>query len=215
MAAYDARGSARIPSPMHDGLPFPAEEYRDRARRVRERMRERGVDVLFVTSPPNLLLPDRVRVDLVSAARAGRRGGARRATSGSCSSTTSATRRSCASARPLRRRGVLPLRGRARHRRGAVPAERGWLDGAIGARALVAGAGGAARRRAGRPAAGARRRVVSRRLDRRPRPAGQVAGRARVRAPGLGDRRRCIRRPRRASCGRAAPSCRSRPGSTR
>jgi Xaa-Pro aminopeptidase len=39
---------------MHDGLPFPPEEYRDRARRVRERMRERGVEVLFVTSPPNL-----------------------------------------------------------------------------------------------------------------------------------------------------------------
>ncbi len=39
---------------MHAGLPFTTEEYRDRARRVRERMRERDVDVLFVTSPPNL-----------------------------------------------------------------------------------------------------------------------------------------------------------------
>ncbi len=39
---------------MHGALPFPPEEYRGRARRVRERMRERGVDVLFVTSPPNL-----------------------------------------------------------------------------------------------------------------------------------------------------------------
>jgi Xaa-Pro aminopeptidase len=37
-----------------DGLPFSVEEYRDRARRVRARMREREVDVLFVTSPANL-----------------------------------------------------------------------------------------------------------------------------------------------------------------
>jgi len=36
-------------------LPFETAEYRDRARRVRERMAERGIDVLFVTSPPNLL----------------------------------------------------------------------------------------------------------------------------------------------------------------
>ncbi len=54
MAGYDARGPLAYHRRMHDGLPFPAEEYRDRARRVRERMRERGVDVLFVTSPPNL-----------------------------------------------------------------------------------------------------------------------------------------------------------------
>jgi Xaa-Pro aminopeptidase len=39
---------------MRDGLPFPVAEYRDRAARVRERMRERGVDVLLVISPPNL-----------------------------------------------------------------------------------------------------------------------------------------------------------------
>lgn len=39
---------------MRDGLPFSIDEYRDRAGRVRARMRERGVDVLFVTSPPNL-----------------------------------------------------------------------------------------------------------------------------------------------------------------
>ena len=36
-------------------LPFEIAEYRDRARRVRERMADRGIDVLFVTSPPNLL----------------------------------------------------------------------------------------------------------------------------------------------------------------
>jgi Xaa-Pro aminopeptidase len=36
------------------GLPFSVEEYRDRARRVRARMRERDIDVLFVTSPANL-----------------------------------------------------------------------------------------------------------------------------------------------------------------
>jgi Xaa-Pro aminopeptidase len=54
MAAYDVRGRLAYHRPMHDGLPFPAEEYRDRASRVRERMRERGVEVLFVTSPPNL-----------------------------------------------------------------------------------------------------------------------------------------------------------------
>jgi Xaa-Pro aminopeptidase len=39
---------------MRDGLPFGVEEYRGRAQRVRTRMRERGVDVLLVTSPPNL-----------------------------------------------------------------------------------------------------------------------------------------------------------------
>jgi Xaa-Pro aminopeptidase len=39
---------------MNDRLPFADAEYRDRARRVRERMAERGVDVLVVTSPPNL-----------------------------------------------------------------------------------------------------------------------------------------------------------------
>ncbi len=39
---------------MREGLPFPVEEYRGRAERVRARMRERGVDVLFVTSPANL-----------------------------------------------------------------------------------------------------------------------------------------------------------------
>ena len=35
-------------------LPFPEAEYRDRARRVREEMGRRGVDVLFVMSPANL-----------------------------------------------------------------------------------------------------------------------------------------------------------------
>jgi Xaa-Pro aminopeptidase len=35
-------------------LPFPTAEYRDRARRVREEMRRRGLDVLYVLSPPNL-----------------------------------------------------------------------------------------------------------------------------------------------------------------
>jgi Xaa-Pro aminopeptidase len=39
---------------MDDRLPFTVAEYRERARRVRGRMRERGVDVLVVTSPPNL-----------------------------------------------------------------------------------------------------------------------------------------------------------------
>ena len=39
---------------MRQGLPFPISEYRDRAERVRARMREREVDVLFVTSPANL-----------------------------------------------------------------------------------------------------------------------------------------------------------------
>jgi Xaa-Pro aminopeptidase len=39
---------------MSATLPFPAGEYRSRAERVRGRMRERGVDVLVVTSPPNL-----------------------------------------------------------------------------------------------------------------------------------------------------------------
>ena len=35
-------------------LPFPLEEYRDRARRVREEMARRGVDVLYVMSPANI-----------------------------------------------------------------------------------------------------------------------------------------------------------------
>jgi Xaa-Pro aminopeptidase len=39
---------------MREGLPFSIDEYRDRAARVRARMREREVDVLFVTSPANL-----------------------------------------------------------------------------------------------------------------------------------------------------------------
>jgi Xaa-Pro aminopeptidase len=36
------------------GLPFPEAEYRDRARRVRDEMARRDVDVLFVMSPANL-----------------------------------------------------------------------------------------------------------------------------------------------------------------
>lgn len=36
------------------GPPFSDEEYRDRLRRVREEMERRGLDTLFVTSPPNL-----------------------------------------------------------------------------------------------------------------------------------------------------------------
>jgi Xaa-Pro aminopeptidase len=39
---------------VSEGPPFPVAEYRDRAERVRRRMREREVDVLLVTSPPNL-----------------------------------------------------------------------------------------------------------------------------------------------------------------
>ena len=35
-------------------LPFPLEEYRDRARRVREEMARRGIDVLYVMSPANM-----------------------------------------------------------------------------------------------------------------------------------------------------------------
>ncbi|HXF97645.1 MAG TPA: Xaa-Pro peptidase family protein [Gaiellaceae bacterium] len=35
-------------------LPFPAEEYQQRRRRVREEMRRRELDVLLVLSPPNL-----------------------------------------------------------------------------------------------------------------------------------------------------------------
>ena len=35
-------------------IPFPIEEYRDRARRVREEMARRDIDVLYVMSPSNL-----------------------------------------------------------------------------------------------------------------------------------------------------------------
>ena len=35
-------------------LPFPIQEYRDRARRVREEMARRDIDVLYVMSPSNL-----------------------------------------------------------------------------------------------------------------------------------------------------------------
>ncbi len=35
-------------------VPFPVEEYRDRARRVREEMARRDIDVLYVMSPANL-----------------------------------------------------------------------------------------------------------------------------------------------------------------
>ena len=37
-----------------DNLPFPVEEYRDRARRVRAELGLRGIDALFVTSPANM-----------------------------------------------------------------------------------------------------------------------------------------------------------------
>jgi Xaa-Pro aminopeptidase len=40
---------------MSPTLPFPESEYRLRRERVREEMAARGVDVLLVTSPPNLL----------------------------------------------------------------------------------------------------------------------------------------------------------------
>lgn len=40
---------------MKPALPFPEFEYRLRRERVRDEMAARGVDVLFVTSPPNLL----------------------------------------------------------------------------------------------------------------------------------------------------------------
>ncbi len=36
------------------GVPFPPDEYRGRAARVRDEMARRGVDVLYVTSPANL-----------------------------------------------------------------------------------------------------------------------------------------------------------------
>ena len=36
------------------GPPFPAAEYGDRARRVRDEMRARGIDTLLVSSPPNI-----------------------------------------------------------------------------------------------------------------------------------------------------------------
>ena len=39
---------------MAAALPFPIEEYRDRARRVRDEMARREIDVLFVMSPANL-----------------------------------------------------------------------------------------------------------------------------------------------------------------
>lgn len=34
--------------------PFPADEYRQRVNRVREKMSEREIDTLFITSPPNI-----------------------------------------------------------------------------------------------------------------------------------------------------------------
>lgn len=40
---------------MTPALPFPEFEYRLRRERVRDEMAARGIDVLFVTSPPNLL----------------------------------------------------------------------------------------------------------------------------------------------------------------
>src|SRR2546423_239224 len=42
---------------VHDAtpaVPFPVDEYRQRAVRVRAEMERRGVDVLYVTSPPNI-----------------------------------------------------------------------------------------------------------------------------------------------------------------
>ena len=40
---------------MTPALPFPEFEYRQRRERVRDEMAARGIDVLYVTSPPNLL----------------------------------------------------------------------------------------------------------------------------------------------------------------
>ena len=40
---------------MKPALPFPEFEYRQRRERVRDEMAARGIDVLYVTSPPNLL----------------------------------------------------------------------------------------------------------------------------------------------------------------
>src|ERR1044072_4917814 len=40
---------------MSPALPFPEYEYRQRRERVRDEMAARGIDVLYVTSPPNLL----------------------------------------------------------------------------------------------------------------------------------------------------------------
>lgn len=40
---------------MSEGLPFPEAEYAERRRRVRDEMRRRGIDVLLVLSPPNLM----------------------------------------------------------------------------------------------------------------------------------------------------------------
>jgi Xaa-Pro dipeptidase len=41
-------------SPDGDPRPFSTEEYRDRARRVRDEMARRSVEVLIVLSPANL-----------------------------------------------------------------------------------------------------------------------------------------------------------------
>src|SRR5207253_5295967 len=53
------RRRVRVPRPplgtsVSGGLPFPESEYRERARRVRDEMARRGVDVLFVMSPANI-----------------------------------------------------------------------------------------------------------------------------------------------------------------
>jgi ectoine hydrolase len=48
------RGAPKLGPPLTRTLPFAEAEYRDRARRVRQEMDRRDVDVLFVMSPANL-----------------------------------------------------------------------------------------------------------------------------------------------------------------
>ena len=166
--------------------------------RVRERMRERGIDVLLVISPPNLCYltgfesvwyPPRAPVGVVVCADDERLVFLDYERHETLVRDTA----HLDDAVFYRYRDVLETIA-------ATFRDRGWLAGTIGVERWSQSPGAplvaalAARLGAGR--AGRRRR-----LDRRSRPAGEVARRGRLRAPGCGDRRRRVRRP-----GRARPA---------
>ena len=167
----------RVPlmDPTATGRPFTDAEYRDRARRVREEMARRDVDVLLVLSPPNLYYltgfesiwyPPRAPVGVVVSPSA----------TTSCSSTTSATRRSCRRSRTSTTPSSTTTTTAVDDDRGRVPRPRLVRRHTIGVECWTTDARA---RRWSREIADAHRRARRqgrrRRLDRRPRARGQVA----------------------------------------
>ena len=112
-------------------VPFPIEEYRDRARRVREEMARRDIDVLYVMSPSNLCYltgfesiwyPPRAPLGV---ARRTATTSASSSWTTSATSTWSASRRT--STRPSSTGTTTPWRRSPTRSR-----ERGWAGGSVG-----------------------------------------------------------------------------------